>query len=249
MITIEAYRASIGSFCPKAQRHVQLSELEDLSGAYKWYKFTNHNAKQTYFLETFVAFLIVVILYLNMNLAMFKMLKLLIDGDIESNPGPFPYKLQKSIQGTFHQAHPKFGETSGIQCACNSLFAICWSSIKRVSIWKPWDLDYILEHGDALFKDINILRPLSVEELPKTVLINGHVLKVEMLSNVNRFLGASILFDKDVLPGNGLIFTTNGYCFSLIWTKRNVFLFDSHSRNKEGSFVESGSSILLAFKT
>ena len=75
MITIEAYRASIGSFCPKAQRHVQLSELEDLSGAYKWYKFTNHNVEQTYFLETFVAFLIVVILYLNMNLAIFKMLK------------------------------------------------------------------------------------------------------------------------------------------------------------------------------
>ena len=26
MITIEAYRASIGSLCPKAQRHAQLSE-------------------------------------------------------------------------------------------------------------------------------------------------------------------------------------------------------------------------------
>ena len=57
------------------------------------------------------------------------------------------------------------------------------------------------------------------------------------------------MFDKDLLPGNGLIFTTNGYCFSLIWAKQNVFLFDSHSRNKEGSFVESGTSILLAFKS
>ena len=151
MITVEAYRASIGSFCPKAQ-HTQLSELDDLSGAYKGYKFTNHNAEQIYFLKAFVAFLIVVILYLNMNLAIFKLLKLLID-------------------------------------------------------------------------------------LPETVIINGHVLKVEMLSNVNRLLGASILFDKDLLPGNGLIFTTNGYCFSLIWAKQNVFLFDSHSRNKEGSFV------------
>ena len=93
------------------------------------------------------------------------------------------------------------------------------------------------------------MRPFSVEELPETVLINGHVLKVEMLSNVNILLGAKILFDKDVLLGNGLMFTTNGYCFSLILAKQNVFLFDSHSRNKEGAFVESGSSILLAFKT
>ena len=60
MINIEAC-ASIGSFCPKAQQHAQLSELEDLSGAYKWYKFINHNAEQIYFLKTFVAFLIVVI--------------------------------------------------------------------------------------------------------------------------------------------------------------------------------------------
>ena len=111
MITIEAYRASIGSFCPKAQRHAQLSELEDLFCTYKEYKFANHNAEQIYCLETFVAFLIVVILYLNMNLAIFKLLKILIDGDIERNPGPCPYKLQK------------FCETSGIQCACNSLFA------------------------------------------------------------------------------------------------------------------------------
>ena len=78
MITIQAYRASIGSFCPKAQRHTQLSELEDLSGSYKGYTFTNHNAEQIYFLKAFVSFLIVVILYLNMNLAIFK-LKVILD--------------------------------------------------------------------------------------------------------------------------------------------------------------------------
>ena len=76
--------------------------------------------------------MIAVILYLNMNFVIFKLLKLLIDGDIESNPGPCQYKLQKSIQGTFDQAHPKFGESSGIQCACNSLFTIYWSSIKSL---------------------------------------------------------------------------------------------------------------------
>ena len=70
-----------------------------------------------------------------------------------------------------------------------------------------------------------------------------------MLSNVNRLLGAIILFDKHLLPANGLIFTTNDYCFSLIWAKQNYFLVDSHSRNKEGSFVESGISIPLAFKS
>ena len=54
-----------------------------------------------------------------------------------------------------------------------------------------------------------------------------------------------------MLPGigNGLIFTTGGYCFSLIWAKQNVFCLDPHSRSKDGSFVACGSSILLAFKS
>ena len=121
------------------------------------------------------------------------------------------HNIQKTFQGSFHQAHPKFGETSGIQCVCNYLFSIFWS-YKACFIWKSWDLDYVLEYGDDLFKDVNSLRPLSIEELPETVLLNGHVIKVEMLSNINRLLGANNLFDnhKDVLPGNGLIFTTNG---------------------------------------
>ena len=82
----------------------------------------------------------------------------------------------KNSSRSFHQGHNKFGETSGIQCGCNSLFAICWSSIKRVSVWKSWDLDYILEN--VLFKGINILRPLSVTEFPETVRIGDHVIKV-----------------------------------------------------------------------
>ena len=134
-------------------------------------------------------------------------------------------------------------------------FAICWSSIKRVSVWKSWDLNYILEQGDAMFQNINILRPLSVEELPATVRTGDHVIKVEMLANINRLLGASNMFehhkDKDVLPGIGncLIFTTHGYCFSLILANKNVYLFDPHSINKDGSFMASGSSTRFAFQS
>ena len=106
-----------------------------------------------------------------------------------------------------------------MQCAFNSLIAICLSSIKRVYVLKSWDLCYILEQGDALFKYINILRHLSIEEFPETVIIDDLVIKVEMLPNVNRLLGAMSIFEnhKHVLPviSNCLIFTTYD-CFSLI---------------------------------
>ena len=67
---------------------------------------------------------------------------LLIDGDVESNPGS-AYNIQKSVLGSFHQAHTKFGNSAGIQCSCNALYALCFSIIKRVSLWKSFDLDYI----------------------------------------------------------------------------------------------------------
>ena len=68
------------------------------------------------------------------------------------NPNP----IQKSVLGSFHQGHAKFGDTAGTQCACNALFAICFSVVKRTTLWKSWDLDYILEQGDELFKKVNI---------------------------------------------------------------------------------------------
>ena len=38
---------------------------------------------------------------------------------------------------------------------CNSLFAICWSVIKRVTVRTTYDLDYIIENGDSMYKSLN----------------------------------------------------------------------------------------------
>ena len=47
--------------------------------------------------------------------------KLLQDGDIETNWGP-TYNIERVVQGSFHQGNWElFGETTVIQCACNSL--------------------------------------------------------------------------------------------------------------------------------
>ena len=184
-------------------------------------------------------------------MALFKLSMLVIDGDVESNPGP-GYKIQKSVSGSFHQGDVKFGYSAGTQCSCNALYAICFSAIKKVSIWKYWDLDYILEHSDTLFVSLGIARALSMNELPTDVEIEKHMLKIEMLDNSVGPLGQNSIFSEHVSMfdiGNGLIFTTDGYCFSLIWSKNGVFLFDSHSRDSNGCFTDAGSSIVLSFIT
>ena len=58
---------------------------------------------------------------------------------------------EKCVQGSFSQLHSKFGETTGIQCACNAVLAACWARVHKVSCWNTVDLDHVLNLGDKLF--------------------------------------------------------------------------------------------------
>ena len=77
----------------------------------------------------------IVIVTCNLNLACLKYMKLMRDGDVESNPGQ-TYSCVKVINGTFHQGDPRFGITAVTQCVCNSLFSISWSTIRRTELWE-----------------------------------------------------------------------------------------------------------------
>ena len=103
----------------------------------------------------------ILVLILNLNFSALKLLILLTDGDIKSNPRP-TFEILKLVQGPFHQGHSKFGHTAGVQCACNSLYALCWSTVKRVTVWTTRDLDYILENGDCLLKTLNSNHALTL---------------------------------------------------------------------------------------
>ena len=188
-------------------------------------------------------------------MAFLKASLLLLGGDIESNPGPsttIAGIIQKVVLGTFHQGNSKFADTAGIQCSCNALYAICFSIVKKVSLWKSHDLDYILEKGDETFKHLGIPRPLFMSELPHNILIENMFIEIDMLDNHFGLLGKNNIFEETALTrdtGNGLIFMTGGFTISLIWSKNAVFLFDSHSRDGNGAFTNNGSSVVLSFKS
>ena len=54
-----------------------------------------------YFLRALGVVILVLIVTLNWNFSVLELLKLLTDGDVESNPGP-TFKILKVIQGSFH---------------------------------------------------------------------------------------------------------------------------------------------------
>ena len=114
-----------------------------------------------------------------------------------------------------------------LQCSCNALYAICFSIVKKVSIWKSYDLDYILEKGDKTFKLLGISLSLFMCELPHNIMIENAVMEVDMLSNYFGLLGKDNIFENNASvreTGNGLIFMTGGFMISLIWSKKFSFL-------------------------
>ena len=72
--------------------------------------------------------------------------------------------MKKAVLGTFHQGNSKYGTTAGIQCTSNAFIAICFSVVKRVSIWKSFD--YILDESDKLMKLLEARGALCIEQLP-----------------------------------------------------------------------------------
>ena len=93
---------------------------------------------------------------------------------------------------------------------------------------------------------------LSVPDLPHNIPILGSNVRIAYLDDCYGFISfnesSSLLSDLQCNSGNGFLFFLKGSCVAIIWTKKNIFLFDSHSRNSLGQPVPDGFSILLKFK-
>ena len=102
-----------------------------------------------------------------------------LSGDVESNPGP-TYSIEKVIQRSFNQGNPRFGRTAGVQCAFDSLFALCWLQVKTVSRWNKSDLNHVLQK-DLLDKSLNVVYMLTTDDLPRSIVMCNIEFPVDFL--------------------------------------------------------------------
>ena len=88
----------------------------------------------------------------------------------------------KVFQATPHQGDIRYEMSRSIQCSYMSLMSVCWILFKSVSIWNSFDLDFILQKGDILFKYLNNYRNLGMEDLPQEIFIENLSINVEFLN-------------------------------------------------------------------
>ena len=92
-------------------------------------------------------------------------------------------------------------------------------------MWKSFDLDYILDHGNTIFKQLIYQDLCFLNELPQSIAIENTNIDIKLLANYFGFFRQTKIFENHMTTdiGKWLIFTTDGYSFSLIWNKTSVF--------------------------
>ena len=186
--------------------------------------------------------------------------------DVKSNSGPSRFRfssdysnsvgsnrwagfrnvaINKSIQASHHQVHLKYRESAGMQSTSNAYFSIAYSVIKKPSIWKSWNLDYILEQGHILFKCPGIGQPLTVDELPFNFKIENSHLNGVMINMRAIWCKTKITF----LKITGILLKETLMMVQFLYVLVSVWRYDSHSRNGQGFHDSNEKAILLEFRS
>ena len=162
----------------------------------------------------------------------------------------------KVTQGSFHQANARFGATAGRQCTCCALFSVVFSVVKRQAYWDSKDIDFVVQNGDRVYKSLNREDYKMFNELPRMLTINNCVFSVEFLADPEskllnyKSVPGTIIDIKNVnSQADGFLLIINGKCVSVTWNKKNLFLFDSHSRNNLGKTCPEGTATLIKFSS
>lgn len=101
------------------------------------------------------------------------------------------------MQGRYNQYHSKFDKTARTQCFCNTLLVVYWKNFSKLSCWNGFDLDFVLDLADNLFKRLGFHRYLDASDLAEHIRFHGSfmgkVLSVQILFLIHSFHTVEVL--------------------------------------------------------
>ena len=185
------------------------------------------------------------------------------------------YSLQKIqntvtfsvVSGTLHQGDLRF-QYPGIQCTFISFWALVLMESKPPHSWNTNDINHcIIDGNDNFLKHCSKLeiqpRQLLVTELPNSVNVHDGIVQLEQLDgdikvgtmNQNKLESTTSPLCTTIEEAIISCFKHLNTCFLVcggqtiaIAKRRNMFfVFDSHSRGKDGLLNHTGSAVLVYF--
>ncbi|XP_062596168.1 uncharacterized protein LOC134257593 [Saccostrea cucullata] len=173
-----------------------------------------------------------------------------------------------SVQGSFHQADPMFGDTAGTQCVANCLSGLAYNLLKSAKIWQTADVNKVLVNGDELYTYLQnctsiTSRYLLVEELPQYFECFSNTfdftVKVSVPSLISLSAEEPCYEDFNAYPlfealqvalteTNGCFVCFGGNTLLIGKTNDGFFSFDSHARCSRGYLSVRGKSTRILLK-
>ncbi|XP_061169173.1 uncharacterized protein LOC133178496 [Saccostrea echinata] len=195
----------------------------------------------------------------------------LLDRNVEENTFEMaqPTSYSVSVQGSFHQGDPLFGENAGTQCVANCLAGLAYGILKSPIIWQTSDMNKILVTGDELYTYLQqsseiTSRYLLVDELPQYFESYSKTFEFKVKLAVSSLISLSDeepcyedfnafpLFEalQMVLVGtNGCFVCFGGNTLLVGRTSKGFYIFDSHSRCCQGYISVNGKSTRILVKS
>ena len=185
-----------------------------------------------------------------------------LSGDIETNPGPFVVDPSKTIHAPYSQGNSLvFGSNAGKRCVAMSLIAILFYFI--YSIRSSSDLGEIMNVGNELYTRLSQSAGqdlLMLTELPEVLCLRDTMYRLiysdSYFGNVHNLNDCTI--EGHCLPlieafesllresFTSFILTITTCTVAILLENNGTFkVFDSHSRDSEGTFDPCGTCVLV----
>ena len=170
----------------------------------------------------------------------------------------------KVVSGTVHQGDVTF-QYPGIQCTYISFFSLISMKIKDPLAWIGQDIDSCIRKGNDRFVEYCFeqkMQPtmLLASELPEAINVNGAVFECrqsdmdiatgtldQSASDNARFMSLNI--DDAIVKGFGIsdscLLICGGQTVAIAKRKNNFFVFDPHSRGRDGLQHHCGNAVLV----
>ena len=162
-----------------------------------------------------------------------------------------------------HQGDPAtFNLNSvGRQCLANCLIACVMASFQELTTWTLATMDYVLQEGDKLYRNINVEHDfLLPSDLPTCLHISNRIIHVvrgkeafgsfvNNLIKTKKILSVLCTFIQMTQTSALLCLgdNTGSSAVTLLSRNSSIYVFDTHSRDDSGMPSANGTAVLMQF--
>lgn len=162
---------------------------------------------------------------------------------------------KKTVLGSYHQGHTKYGLSGGKQCVAMVYSYFLYTRTMASYNIGSWDLDMILDMGNKIYEKITTISHeeyLTPSRLPSQMMYGDRSFDGKMQATISGVLLYDVTdlltgLQRALTHGSLLFFVCNDSCIGIQYVNDMYYVFDSHGRDHRGFTHHLGASVHITF--